>query len=737
MRHRLLHHASVVTTRALLPSCLLALVAASPPGAHAKPAPDERDYACASAECVLTVEVGGDGLNVLDWSPYVGEFERFGNDVHYTGGSAPPGFEDDASRLRAGGSVGYTDPVAGRCGGYYHVYAYSRGRKAFAVLSAEAPGCGPTDTTAPELVVSTPADDATFGSTVQVYGGSATDAGSGVEDVTLDIVGSGVAKTVTVWPDSSGEWSYADDLADGEYELSARATDRAGNTSATIVRRFGVAVPTDDATPPSVAIGVPAEDGQQFGASPTFGGTASDEEGGSGVQAVLVTITDDLDGTVVDGALATLSGENWSYEEPSSLVDGDYTLSVVARDAAGNDSAAATRTFGVMHVVDVGGDGYRDTALCGMRDEVIRTFTMTEMTEPTWGNEFDEAADIHDQLQRNWKSRYEWRQPSTDVITNNESQFYVDALGYDAGFRDKWTPFERVEQDGNGYLAIRAASSAVFGGEGPWIEGTLLKGQPYVSGLLSSFDDHPLSLPGPEGKITIEMKARMPRGQGVFPALWLYPVDYAYGPRGSTRNDEIDVIEYIGQSPCDFHEGTPDACDANEWATGYKRPDTTDCDLCFLYGRGNYDTFATQYHNYHTPAKGKLQSIGAQSSTGAIYTNKDGTTWWRGDTWKGCEIDFSEKTHVYTLEWSADAIVWYIDHIEVMRLDETTDDHTELAGIDFVPVVTQDMYLTINFALGSDDSYIGAPDAYTRASMASGELAYLIDYVRVWEMPAQ
>lgn len=67
-----------------------------------------------------------------------------------------------------------------------------------------------------------------------------------------------------------------------------------------------------------------------------------------------------------------------------------------------------------------------------------------------------------------------------------------------------------------------------------------------------------------------------------------------------------------------------------------------------------------------------------------------------------------------------------------MRLDETTDNHPELAGVNFVPVVTQDMYLTVNFALGSNQSYIGAPDTFTEAAMDSDELTFLIDYIRVW-----
>ncbi|MFK7858203.1 MAG: hypothetical protein AB8B64_05265 [Granulosicoccus sp.] len=50
-----------------------------------------------------------------------------------------------------------------------------------------------------------------------------------------------------------------------------------------------------------------------------------------------------------------------------------------------------------------------------------------------------------------------------------------------------------------------------------------------------------------------------------------------------------------------------------------------------------------------------------------------------------------------------------------------------------MPNDTRSMYLTLNFALGSVNSYIGAPDDYTKASMDAGELRYIIDYVKVWQ----
>ncbi len=156
-------------------------------------------------------------------------------------------------------------------------------------------------------------------------------------------------------------------------------------------------------------------------------------------------------------------------------------------------------------------------------------------------------------------------------------------------------------------------------------------------------------------------------------------------------------------------------------------------------GRRNYDTFHTQYHNFYISDKGKLKGLGSTSvdnnsdPTGAVYTNPDASSWWRGASWGGCNIDFSEKFHTYTLEWSTGELVWYIDDVLVLRLDEQADSGGNLPRVNFVPVDTRPMYLTVNFALGSVDSYIGAPDSYTKNAMDNGDLRYIIDYIKVWQ----
>lgn len=45
----------------------------------------------------------------------------------------------------------------------------------------------------------------------------------------------------------------------------------------------------------------------------------------------------------------------------------------------------------------------------------------------------------------------------------------------------------------------------------------------------------------------VDVKARLPVGQGLWPAIWMLPTDYVYG--GWPRSGEIDIMEYIGSEP--------------------------------------------------------------------------------------------------------------------------------------------------------------------------------------------
>ena len=117
-----------------------------------------------------------------------------------------------------------------------------------------------------------------------------------------------------------------------------------------------------------------------------------------------------------------------------------------------------------------------------------------------------------------WNTRYRW---GPDWIINSERQYYVDAL---AGGIGGTSPFSH---DG-GALTISASRTPEE------LRGSA-NGQPWISGAMTTY-----------GKFSmrygyVEMRARFPAGQGLWPAFWLLHE----GNDGS--RPEIDVVEFVGK----------------------------------------------------------------------------------------------------------------------------------------------------------------------------------------------
>lgn len=113
-----------------------------------------------------------------------------------------------------------------------------------------------------------------------------------------------------------------------------------------------------------------------------------------------------------------------------------------------------------------------------------------------------------------------------EVITNDELQYYadIDETGED--------PFS-IEQD-TLVITARKLKVPVFG-------------QSYSSGLLSSHKVGPIFH---SGRISACMT--LPAGSGLWPAFWLYP-EFAQWPDGISILPEIDVMEWIGESPESYY----------------------------------------------------------------------------------------------------------------------------------------------------------------------------------------
>ncbi|NTW29253.1 MAG: glycoside hydrolase family 16 protein [Coriobacteriia bacterium] len=139
-----------------------------------------------------------------------------------------------------------------------------------------------------------------------------------------------------------------------------------------------------------------------------------------------------------------------------------------------------------------------------------------------------------------------------------------------------------------------------------------------------------------------EIRARVPKGQGLWPAFWLAPSDNA-------STSEIDVMEILG------HE-----------------TNTVHMTLHFA------------------------DTLGGHEDTGTVFLG----------------TDFSADFHTFAVDWSPEAVVWYVDGIERSR--QTTN----------VPDVP--MYLIANLSIGGE--WAGAPSADTVFPCE-----YEIDYIRVFK----
>lgn len=157
------------------------------------------------------------------------------------------------------------------------------------------------------------------GSTVNVYNGST-------------LIGTGKA-------DSNGDWSFAPTVAlpDGNYSLTATATDSAGNVSAPSPSfsfsvdtkapdTISALIVTDNVAP---GIGIVANGGSTNDTTPTFSGRVE-----AGATIIL------YNGTDVLGTVKADNNGNWSFTPPA-LDEGTYRITATVTDRAGNVSDAS------------------------------------------------------------------------------------------------------------------------------------------------------------------------------------------------------------------------------------------------------------------------------------------------------------------------------------------------------------------------------------------------------------
>jgi len=94
------------------------------------------------------------------------------------------------------------------------------------------------------------------------------------------------------------------------------------------------------------------------------------------------------------------------------------------------------------------------------------------------------------------------------------------------------------------------------------------------------------------------------------------------------------------------------------------------------------------------------------------YLRPDGSHAQAGTSWTG--PDFSADWHTFGVDWSPQALVWYVDGVERFRVSD--------ASI----ITSEPSYVLLNLAVGGN--WPGAPDATTPFPSD-----YLVDYLRIWK----
>lgn len=153
--------------------------------------------------------------------------------------------------------------------------------------------------------------------------------------------GAGKVQTLTATVAADGKWSITPSaLADGKYTVSAIAKDAAGNTSVAATASGIV----DTVAPVAGTVNAPDNTNNP---TPAISGS------GAEANAKIAVTVMAADGTSQSLSAVAAADGTWSVT-PAKLPDGEYTVSAVATDAAGNASVAVTDKGSVDTVTSAG-----------------------------------------------------------------------------------------------------------------------------------------------------------------------------------------------------------------------------------------------------------------------------------------------------------------------------------------------------------------------------------------------
>jgi poly(hydroxyalkanoate) depolymerase family esterase len=196
-------------------------------------------------------------------------------------------------------------------------------------------GLDNSDTAAPSVSLTAPANNASVSGTVQVTASASDNVGVSKVDFFID--------NVLVSTDTASPYAYAWNSAaatNGTHVLVAKASDAAGNTATSASISVFVSGGISDTTPPTVSITFPTN-GSTVAGAVDITATASDDIGVTKVEFI-------IDGTVVGQGVSAQQAGPYSFSwNTTAYATGSHTLQTRAYDAAGNNATSASVTVTV------------------------------------------------------------------------------------------------------------------------------------------------------------------------------------------------------------------------------------------------------------------------------------------------------------------------------------------------------------------------------------------------------
>jgi beta-glucanase (GH16 family) len=184
-----------------------------------------------------------------------------------------------------------------------------------------------------------------------------------------------------------------------------------------------------------------------------------------------------------------------------------------------------------------------------------------------------------------------------------------------------------------------------------------------------------------------EARMKLPRGQGMWPAFWMLGDDVH--DVGWPHSGSIGIMEHIGSEP--------DAVHGTLHGPGYSGAEN----------KGGTSRFEA------TPDEDRTR----EDQNDGDQNDGDQTRQDQNDAGRTDDTPYADEFHTYAVDWSPDAIVWYLDDVEYHRATPASLDGDRW-------VFDHPFHLLLNLAVGGD--WPESPDGDTDFPQS-----LTVDYVRV------